>query len=279
MKAILLFIIFNGIVLSQQAELLEKAYRLNSQVLLVEFFMNWQNEIKPVTKDEYEQQNDTMKAVYYIYNSVFNSFEKKSFTDYLVLSDNIYIGFYDFFYDKYWTTDTLANNIIRELDVSFVSKSDTISELWAEAFYGSRLSALEIANFRPFITGFDKIVYLNSMYKKVIYNFMFGVSYKDDFSAMIEKSTLPKRQICKRTSFLQNAMPVPYIKYTGEGILYKTTNGIKTEPEILAVNFANNFQTAQVDYFMNCNLCRAYLVKTENQWKVLSRKEIMCVCG
>jgi hypothetical protein len=183
---IILFISASLIYSQSQSELLEKAYKNNSKILLDEFLLNWQNEIKPITKEEFETQNDTVRTVYEIYDFVFNSVIYKNYhpTNFLLLSNKIEYGFADFFYDYFWKKDSIANKLIREIDTSFISKSDSISELWSEAFHEPLISMDSIMNFRPFVNNHESILSLNDYYK---YNKLLFIQnkYQDNISDIL----------------------------------------------------------------------------------------------
>ncbi len=53
-------------------ELLETAYQENSITLLDSFFTIWQNDIKPISEEELNEQNDTVKAVYELFYEMYD---------------------------------------------------------------------------------------------------------------------------------------------------------------------------------------------------------------
>lgn len=261
--------------------MLEKAYIHNSQIILDEFFNYWQSEIKPISNTELYSLNDTLKAVYKLYEMVYDSVPKKNYYDliskYKLLSDHIEYRFVDFFNDKFWRKDTTARRFLSAINPELISKYDTLSELYFEWKHDSIYYSDSILNFRPNILPEQNVVYVNKKYEMMLYYYFFGtdrVIYR--LSEDSKRSTV---DYCKRIAFLQEYVPVACNFNEEGGFTMGSAFSIMTKPKITDISFAYNFKAAQVYFILNGYACKAYFINDNGVWRYLNYKEYMCISG
>jgi hypothetical protein len=260
---------------SQQKELLEKAYKHNSEIILDEFFINWQNEIRPVKSEDLKIQNDTIQSIYKIYNTVFNAVaDTRLLTRYLILSDRIEYDFVDIFYKKFWKTDSVAKKFLLEVDPDAIDSYDTIPEIWSDYQTEEKLSRDSILNFHPYIDGRNNSVFINKYYENLLFQYMFNTGYmaRDQF----EKSKRPIEESCKRINFFKKYIPTRCFMDDEGRVGYFAGFSIMTKPKIFNISFGNNYHTAQVYYSMDGCGFIAYMIKRNNEWLFLTAKAFIC---
>ncbi len=267
MKLIIVILFITSISFSQQGELLEKAYKYNSQILLDEFFMNWHNEMPPVTNEELKIQNDTIKAIYELCRFIYKPLNLASISDtdyfwsdeykgikYAICGrERIYysfVGRYKNPYDSLTIIDTtpgFSEGIYREANMYEVFKRDSIN------------------NFRPYTYESSGVqtVYLSDNYYILICKFLFG-KYSNDYRALYDEEKLTRKETIKRYNFLKKVVSVspPF-----------TSNwSIDTSPDISVVHFTKDFKKARVRYMIYSGLLEMDFIKDEGLWKYVSHK-------
>ncbi len=131
---------------------LSEAYKDSSCTLIKIFFEEWENEIKPISIEEYNLLSDTVKNVYKVFNSFCN----------YILKEYPY-KFKDTPY--YLVQNQIEYTISNKKHLSKKAKDSTIT------FTG------EIKNFRPFLKLLNKkIIYLSPSYETALDSFIINES-------------------------------------------------------------------------------------------------------
>jgi len=138
-------------ILKDEDILLRKAFYLNSEHMLSDFFRSWNNGLNPLSSKEFNSLNDTLKQVYFLYKSFYQLLENYQNAEYLVLQNDIDIAL----------IDSLDYDLFRTHGGSIIN-------------YDSTINKIRIDNFLPFTEGINKKhVYLNRKYLEIL-NFFFN---------------------------------------------------------------------------------------------------------
>jgi hypothetical protein len=173
---------------SQPAEkLLKKAYRKNSVELLNEFFKKWQSEIQPITENELQLLDDTLKNTYEVYDQFVHWINRNSSKyHYVLVQNSIRIDFASKVYfsasdlDSIILIHLLADTTLEQTEKErFLKKSSGSFSPLVKALYAPDLNQLskstsfiQALNFRPVLKINEKVLYLNENYRKILDDFL-----------------------------------------------------------------------------------------------------------
>jgi hypothetical protein len=273
----ILFISASLIYSQSQSELLERAYKKNSKILLDEFLLNWQNEIKTISKDELETQNDTAKAIYEIFNELFKNDTLRYYnpqinsSKYLLIQNKIRYAFADLLYDKFLRKNSYANEFIVEINPSYFANDSAISEIDRELSDGHIILSDTSFNFKPHINHHDNIVYINDSYQTIMRKYLFDDSTARNVASDWVKIKRTQGEIEKRVSFINKIFQMENPFQSGWRLY--------SEPEVYNITFGKDFKTAQLSLIMFCNIWKAYFIKQDNNWIMIGIKDYACICG
>jgi hypothetical protein len=261
-KIILILILILQTFSQKQSDLLEEAYKSNSLILLDSFFKVWQNEVKPLTINEFEQQNDTIKAVYKLFSLIYNpkNLYKYSGNEYNI--DTYYINI------KYSLIDdgTIKIRIFDSTKTNLYIDETTFETIGV----GKKILYEDsIVNFRPILNIDLQYVYLNQTYKNIFYYYLFGyISNSPRFIYLFSKFSTD--EINYRYKFLENFIEIPSP--------YDNTLYFCTYPAIHAVDFNKEFTKAIVKTKIFDTLWNFYFENIENEWKLINYKFLLYIC-
>jgi hypothetical protein len=245
---------------------LEKAYKENSLTLLDSFFINWQNEIKPISDEELNLQNDTVKTIYELFNL---SFTPPKGIRFLLVPYNINFEIVDHIYIDYWKDDSLRN-LFKQDDIDTINKYDSIPNLLLRIGGEPKICKDSIINFRPNNFQLRNTLFLSKKYCIVLNKFLFGI-HSDNSNNLFENSRWSMKKINKRLDFLNHYLNIDYP--------FRGGWHWETEPEIYHISLNKNFTRARVFYLENCSIWFAFFMLKDNKWILIMREDVMCVCG
>jgi hypothetical protein len=260
------------------------AYKTNSKELLKDFFLKWENEMKPLPIEQEKNINDTLKQVYKAYVEFYNpsrinklggsEFGNKIYKNvkYFVVQNSLKM----FFTDKiYYSEKEVEEFIPLRITQSKLSdsakqnllkrKNGKLSERVIERYNPNniRFENLKlikrdsILNFRPKINiGSKKIVFLNDIYEKEISRFL-SDSTKTNIQPINEREN--------RKKFIEN-----YVKiYDGHwGGYWQLT----TYPEVHSIIFDKKMNYAKIYFRMIYQGGEAILKNDKGNWKLIESK-------
>jgi len=273
-----------------QLELINKAYKKKSEVLLTEFFENWANEIKPISKSEFDELGDTIKEAYKVFECFYRPTELSQIggsewgeslyneSKYLVVQNNLYrIKFVDrlycsekeidsitvAFYKKLFKNDTVRLN--KELKRDENGKLPSyVYENWDIDINNSKKSITvdSIVFFRPPIDNPDKkVVYLTPEYEKTLNDFL-----KNKYIAFGKRNIMnparSKGSSLRRKEFLDRFVTTFHGHWGGYWELL-------TFPHVYCITFDKDMKFAKVDFEMVYEGGEALLEKKGDKWKIL----------
>ncbi len=263
----ILFYSLIGLSYSQSPyDCLEKAYKENSLTLLDSFFINWQNEIKPISDEELNLQNDTVKAVYELF---YLSFTPPKGIKFLVVPNEINFDIADHIYIDYWKDDSLKN-LFKQNDLDTLNEYDSIPDLLLRTGSEPRMYRDSIINFRPNNFQVRHPLFFTKKYCVTLNKFLFGI-YNEKSHNLYEESRWNIKKIIKRLDFLNHYLSLDYP--------FRGGWHWETEPEIYRITFNKNLTRARVVYLDNCSIWFAFFMLKDNKWILIMSEDVMCVCG
>lgn len=140
---------------------LEDAYEKRSHKSLRKFFIDWEGEIKPITKTELETLPVLQQEIYAIFKSFYNP---------LIILPLIRENQFNYKKPNYWV---LQNQIRYQVIDVFIKDKNNF------AIGKNNLKTDTILNFRPVIAPIKKYVYLSAKYEKTFNEF-----FKRKFNAV-----------------------------------------------------------------------------------------------
>lgn len=272
---------------SQQAELLEKAYRLHSTRLLYHFFNNWSEEVQTneqEAKNPYMAEAHKVFAVFYqplkIYtdeNKRYTLYDKKRY--FIVQGSLSEIQVAECIPHEPAEIDSFMVNRIRQ-----VYEDDSIQNMWLERYqqekympcYDSYQSAPRFARvplttldsavtFRPPVH-FDrkKVVYLTDGYKELLNSFL-GNCHVELGEHDIMQPAFSKGESQKRQGFFNKATLIFYGHWGGYWEYV-------TFPEAYSMVFNPEMSRAIVFFRIIYEGGEVYLEKKDGEWRVVDAR-------
>jgi len=263
---------------------LDIAYKTNSKELLKEFFLKWENDIKPLSKEEANMLNDTLKQVHNAYIEFYkpnrirklggSEFGNKIYKNlkYYVVQNRLKIFFTDKIYyskkevEKYIPLRITQSKLPDSVKQNLLKRNNgKLSERVIERYNPNniRIENLKfikrdsILNFRPKINiRSRKIVFLNINYQKEISLFL---------SDSTDTKISPNDEKENRKKFIEN-----YIKiYDGHwGGYWQLT----TYPEVYSIIFDKKMNYAKMYFRMIYQGGEAILKNKNGKWKLIESK-------
>lgn len=260
-----LLLIYSFSYSQSQYKLLEKAYNKNSLPLLDSFFVNWQNEIKPISQKELDEQNDTVKAVYELFTYIYQPLDLSKISNsnyysnsnayskakYAIVQNSIsyrFVDKYRFQWDSLFYKDTLP---------------DFSKGIYEDAHLDIVFCDSLINNFRPNVRTVLKPVYLNDKYEKILVVFLVG-KYPSHPYNLIEESIYSMDEITERYNFLHHMIEFPAPYYSSFSLI--------TYPDVSVIDFTKDFLKARIRYDVDDETWLMFLKKNGSVWDYLNHK-------
>lgn len=277
-KAILILAVLLNFNTYSQSNLLKKAYKTNSTVLLDEFMYNWERSITPISYDEFNSLSDTIQEVYTIaeafYDSVIPDSTPQKFdtsairhiipiwdlgprefkkTHLKYYSNVKYFIFplsinYSINYAKDYVKPWIYNLLLKDSTVTYTTG--------------------KITNFRPrlYKQGI-RLVYLTNDYFNILKTFV-GKRYYNNLTGSDE-------DFLKKERFLNST-----IKIVCGGLIEPdelNRDCLLNFPLIKSIYIKNSFLEAKVIYNDGCAEYEAYMKKIDGKWKWL-KNTLLGIC-
>lgn len=261
-----------------QGKLLLDAYRSKSSEKLERFFNKWVMESPPVSPDEMNRLNDTVREVYLVFQEFYNPLKIEriggsewgnniySNVKYFVMQDNIRVGFVDTL-DKEALLMQRFIKISEKLHVSVdsVRKGYTTDRTmrkyfsfdWPEApKYGT------LFGFRPRpIFQSPKTVMLSAKYDSILNGFL-GNSHYPLGTGNVMSPAISTGESSNRQKFLEHCIKIWYGHWGGYWQLY-------SYPYVSSITFDKTLNYALVNFRLVYEGGYAYLKKLNNTWTLI----------
>lgn len=263
---------------NSNAKLLKKAYKKQSQEMLVQFFQNWDHEISPITANEFDHFNDTLKNAYWVFQEFYTPDDLKRIggsefgeiyknVNYMIAQNDLLVYQTDQIYFSQEEIDSLVlSNLYR---IHKISESDTAAmNLWKRRysknpesmkhwFYetdGKRKDSVlfRVENFRPITSSTTNVVYLTTDYSNTLLNFLGEIEYQN------------YTESDKREAFLENQILISQGLFNSWHLI--------TYPYVRKITFDKNFEYAEIQFRILHEGGDAILKKTDGVWNLLSSK-------
>jgi hypothetical protein len=250
-------ILFNFNIYSQ-SDLLKKAYKMNSKVLLDEFMYNWERNITPISYDEFNSLSDTIQEVYNVAEVFYKSMVIDSISSEI---DTIAIkqdssGYFE------------AREFTRQHLKYFYNIKYFIFPLSINFSVNYTKVYSKITDFRPrlYKQG-TRLVYLTDDYFNAIKMFV-GTRYSEDETESDEEFTKKEQFLGKEIKIVCGGN-LEHVELFPECLL--------TFPLILSIYINDSFLEAQVIYSGGCAVYKADLRKINGKWKCL-KNTLISIC-
>ena len=289
---ILLSLVFTYSNAQNAGKLLEKAYKKKSLEMSHQFFLNWNQEVQPISEKELSTLNDTIRNTYNVFTAFYKPQSVDSLggsewgsaiyndVDFLVVQNFIKIYFTEKLFwseqeiDEY-IVDFVKSNIIDTSLQNLLLKrtGGKLSESVIDRYGPKRKIYFErneppidsIINFRPIINcGGKQPVYLTSKYNNILINFL-GNNHAPLGKGGIMTPALATDASAKRKTFLENRIKIWYGHWGGYWQLH-------SYPFAYAITFDYDMQYAQVDFRMIYEGGEALLQNVNGNWVLISAK-------
>lgn len=185
---VLIFLLSGFTFFSQSSEkILSKAYRKNSTELLEQFFLKWESEIPPMNQNEFSSLNDTLKAVYTVFEEFieWRKIENPQYK-YVFIQNLLSIYFAEKVYFSKADIDSITiKNINADSTLSVQEKKEFLikdkgkfNQIVRDIYTPElreliiKSETLKIQNFRPNFKLKNQILYINDGYSKIIEDFL-----------------------------------------------------------------------------------------------------------
>ncbi|MBS1513540.1 MAG: hypothetical protein JSS63_00810 [Bacteroidetes bacterium] len=271
-------ILFTSQIFSQsQIKLLERAYKENSDSLMQIFFNNWKS-MTPFQYNNYEEANDTIKAIKEIYKSFYDSLEFFKKDKINLLPNDLEYGIVNYVMCFQWYLDSAffeieKNNLRR----------DTLQcpEILIEAHTEKLLYNAKITNFRPKITE-AKTLFLDSLYVARINSFLVGKYRKEYWTNLVKDLKDRPDKFLAKLEFLKS-----YFNVIESGDRIYDKNDIYYYNKYLQLLSKYSIHEIHIDKSLNYSIVKTiddncivyyYMCKNENKW-IIKKKSRMCFCG
>jgi hypothetical protein len=236
-----------------QYDLLEKAYKENSLSLLDSFFIIWQNEIKPISQEELNEQNDTVKTVYELFSYFYRPQELADITD------STYAPYSEANSKAKYAV--IQNSIVYRFVDKYLNRSDSLYEpdtvpgfskgIYEDAGLDSVYSIKYIQNFIPNVKCSMKPVFLNDKYAKIITNFLDSPEHSFD-------------EVVKRYNFLHQMIEFRAPYYSGFTLI--------TWPLVIVMDFTKDFLKARIRYSIDWEYWLMFFTREGVKWGYTNHK-------
>ncbi|MBS1492980.1 MAG: hypothetical protein JST55_05705 [Bacteroidetes bacterium] len=282
-----------------QIKLLERAYKENSDSLMLIFINNWKKDLPANYIDETNQDSILSSAVE-IYKLFY---KKKKITEHpygendakpayslnmqsnslpelnlSLLPSDFFIRVKERIGYFQWTEDSTWNNYFPENERRDTLKPPEISYF----MNGNELKLIKIKNFLPsYIV--EKAKFLDSNYIGIFNYFLLGNFRKEQFTRF-ENNNLKRteEEFQKRFSYLTNYLP---IYFTGGHVIITDENGddifnrgegmlIGDYDTISEIIFDKSLKYASVGVTNDMSSTTYYLERTDNGWKVKKKRSL-----
>ncbi len=283
---ILLYLLANLTLYSQSpSELLEGAYKNNSLDSLKQFYLNWNEEIPPVSNEELQSLNDTIRNVYEIFKLLYKPFDIRSLgasdrgdiyknVDFLLTQNDIKYAFVQ----KIVTEEDIDSIVVDYINKKIKDekkKSDYLKRVNGKlSEYAMKLcrpidleAKMEylfeesITNFRPQISFPDKkILFLTSKYEAILNDFLGNEHYPQGSNGVMSTAS-PKNESKKKKAFLENFIKIFYGHWGGYWQLL-------SYPEVNVIIFDKNMQYAKVYFRIVYEGGESYLKNNNGKWEI-----------
>lgn len=284
LKILLTFVLFalsmNLNAQNKNFRLLKKAYRKDSKELLHQFFQNWDQEIPPISEEEFSSLNDTLQQAYLVFESFYTPrdlsrlvgfpyTEHYANVNFLMVQNSLHVGMRNqIYYSDQEIDSILLSNIYRIYDVE--EKDIEMQERWKKRFETDRQAMLEmygpigqfndkstdtflciVENFRPRITPDSAVVYLREDYKRGLSDFLGEV---DEIQYLQNEKQL----------FLENDVHISS-NFLGEWLFdtYPTAH----------LFFDKNFEYCMVRFRIHMSGGEAIMKRNGESWEFISSKQ------
>jgi len=277
----LLIVALSNTVYSQKknGQILEKAYKRQSQELLGVFFQNWNDEIQPFSNEVISSLDDTVQNMYQVFEEFYSPRNLKRIggsefgeiyqnTRFIVVQNHLrgYIT-NQIYYTDAEIDSIVMKNIVRTKNLPL---SDTLSiQKWTRRFKKDRENMIlfygpkgflgenssdslisEINDFRPNGLPDDTVLFLSKKYVLILEGFL-GEINNNDFSERYKKQLFIEEQINISQGLFDWWHLVTY-------------------PSVRKVTFDKNFEYAEVQYRILHEGGEAILKKIDGEWKLIS---------
>ncbi|NDV94460.1 hypothetical protein D0T84_05930 [Dysgonomonas sp. 521] len=286
MKKILIILLLFFCILdyAQAQDILETAYKKKSKIMLNDFFRNWQEEIKPIGKDELLSLSDTIQNTYKVFSAFYKPLDLISVGNSewgdsiyqnvktLIVQNSVKIYFVDKVYYTEEETDSIVTCFIKKSATSekvidrrrinlYLEASGSINDMlgYKEVLTDS------IMDFRPNVNSQSKrITYLVPKYNVALNNFL-GNSYWKVKGKLYFSPNRGRREVEKRKAFLEDEVKIWDGHWGGYWQLL-------SYPQAYSVVFDKDMEYAKVYFRLVYQGGEAYLKKENGNWTVLSSR-------
>lgn len=224
---------------------LEYAFKQDSQDSLRQFFVDWNQMIKPNSKD-FIEQNDTIKAVYDAYKVFYKPL------------DLLKLGNWE------WGNELNSNckyvAVQNKVFYAVVSSNSFDDFNWKTSHKDS------ISNFRPPLQiDINKVLYLTTEYDKSINNFL-GTESSEMGTPNIMSPSRPEGESEKRYEMIRPFIPILHGHWGGYW-------HIETHPYVYIILFNKDLTIAKFGFRVGYQGGEATLIKGQNGWSIKESKE------
>jgi hypothetical protein len=223
---------------------LEQAYTENLPDTLQQFFINWNEQIKPNTI-EFIEQNETIKAVFESYKEFYKPF------------DLLQLGKWE------W-----GNKLNSNCKYVAVQNKIFYSVISSENFDGADSETLyedSIVNFRPpLLINKSKILYLTDEYNTSL-NYFLGTESTELGNQNIMSPSRQKGESKKRYEMIRPFIPILHGHWGGYW-------HVESHPEVFTITFNKDLSLAIFDFRVGYQGGKAILTKDSNGWKIKESK-------
>lgn len=284
-KVLIILLLFICILdYAQAQDILETAYKKRSKEMLNDFFRNWQEEIKPIGKEELLSLSDTIQNTYKAFSAFYRPLELLSVgnsewgdsiyqhVNTLIVQNSVKIYFIDKVYYTEEETDSIATCFINKNATSEKIIDKSRINLYIEV-HGSINNVLgykevltdSIMDFRPDVNSLSKrITYLVPKYNMALNNFL-GNSHFTVKGKLYFSPNRGRREVEKRKAFLENEVKIWGGHWGGYWQLL-------SYPQAYSVVFDKDMEYAKVYFRLVYQGGEAYLKKENGYWTVLSSR-------
>lgn len=286
---LVLFLLCTELAYSQTAKhFLDQAYRMNSTVLLKQFFRQWSESIPSITNAELSGLNDTIRQTYKVFTAFYkphhidslggSEFGNDIYKDvvFLIVQNSIKIFFTEkIHYSEQETDDYVVDYITKNLSDStghklLIRTNGKLSDEVLEKFgpnknvFAVRKFALtdSIVNFRPAINCNGKLpLYLTSSYEELLNSFLGNQNIPlgtDDIMNPARSTKLSE----KKKKFLEKYVKIWYGHWGDYWQLY-------SYPEAFKIIFDKEMKYALIPFRMIYEGGEAMLKNENGEWKLI----------
>lgn len=279
--------------------LLKKAYKRDSQEMLLTFFQNWKEAIPPISQEEFAALNDTLKHAYSVFEAFYSPsvlaqldslpfFEYDTTSNFRVFQNQILVSMRDqVYFNDQELNSLLLSNIYRAYHIDETQLEER--EEWKIQLEADRKGMMEryksvyqpdlasnetficgIRDFRPQIDPESSAVYLGVDYERGLRDFMREPENVGNLNKSrgrfrpLGEATNSQNDINEKKAFLENQIQISKCGWNHWAF--------NTDP-VARLYFDRNFEYCMVRFWVCMKSGEAIMKRNGETWELISFKE------